>query len=104
MPHRQQQSDEYSFVPELKLVSQPLDKRRRPRKPARLAATITIDEITPSLPCVIWDISDEGAKIAAGRPGLLPEHFTLMFSGGASRRCQIRWRGGRFVGVLFVDD
>jgi len=41
---------------------------------------------------------------ARGRPSLLlPERFTLMFSDGTHRRCQVRWRGEKFIGVKFVE-
>jgi hypothetical protein len=67
------------------------------------AQIFKVDDDSPNLPCVIWDISDEGAKLAAARPLLLPERFTLMFSDGTHRRCQVRWRGEKFIGVKFVE-
>jgi len=48
-------------------------------------------------------MSDKGAKLAAVRPLLLPERFTLVFSATVHRRCQVMWRGEKFVGVQFVD-
>ena len=81
----------------------PREERQTPRTPARRAASIKVEDDGPGLPCVIWDMSDKGAKLAAGRPLLLPERFTLVLSATAHRRCQIRWRGEKFVGVQFVD-
>jgi hypothetical protein len=78
------------------------DERRSRRTPARRAALIRVDVDGPTLPCVIWDISETGAKLAAGRPLLLPECFTLLFSATDHRRCQVRWRGEKFIGVEFV--
>lgn len=85
------------------MLSQPVDKRRRRRTRTRLAAAITIDESSPTIPCVVWDISDGGAKLAAGHPRLLPERFTLMFPNSTHRRCQVRWRSEKFIGVTFVN-
>jgi hypothetical protein len=83
--------------------SHPSEKRRSRRERARLAASIRIDDDSPDQPCVVWDLSNGGAKLAAGRPLLLPERFTLLFSGAVQRRCQIMWRDEKFVGVKFVD-
>ena len=83
--------------------SHPSEKRRSRRARARLAASIRIDDDSPDLPCVVWDLSDGGAKLAAARPLLLPERFMLLFSGNVQRRCQIMWRDEKFVGVKFVD-
>ena len=85
------------------VMSNPSEKRRSRRARARMAASIRIDDDGPDLPCVVWDLSDGGAKLAAGRPLLLPERFTLLFSGTVQRRCQIMWRDEKFVGVKFVD-
>lgn len=81
----------------------PSEKRRSRRARARLAASIRPDDGGRDLPCVVWDLSDGGAKLAVGRPLLLPERFTLLFSGTVQRRCQIMWRDEKFVGVKFVD-
>jgi len=74
-----------------------------PRTPSRRAASIKVADDSPDLPCVIWDMSDKGAKLAAVRPLLLPERFTLVFSDTVHRRCQVMWRGEKFVGVQFID-
>jgi hypothetical protein len=79
------------------------EERQSQRTPARRAASIKVEDDSPGLPCVIWDMSDKGAKLAAGRPLLLPDRFTLVLSATVHRRCHIRWRGEKFVGVQFVD-
>jgi len=58
------------------------------------------------LPCVLWDISDAGARIAAARAGVLPDVFGLFLTkDGKSRRfCRVAWRRGGQLGVQFVDD
>lgn len=87
----------------MSLLSQPHEKRRSPRLRARLAASIRIDDAGPGVPCVAWDMSETGAKLAVGRPLLLPDRFTLIFSAAAHRRCEIVWRSEKFVGVKFID-
>ena len=46
------------------------------------------------LPCSIWDISEEGARLAAPHPERLPSTFTLLLSsdGTATKYCRVAWR------------
>ena len=56
--------------------------------------------------CSIYDVSDDGAKIAVGSSieGLaLTEFFLLLSSTGlAYRRCQLAWVNGDQIGVNFL--
>jgi hypothetical protein len=79
------------------------DRRQSRRAPARVAALIRVDADSLGIPCIVWDISDHGAKLAASRPGLVPEYFTLEFSAIVHRRCRRSWRSKRFVAAKFVD-
>jgi hypothetical protein len=57
------------------------------------------------VPCVIWDISDGGARLAVAHPiATLPPTFTLALAsaGRVTRKCQVVWTDTRFVGVRFV--
>jgi hypothetical protein len=58
------------------------------------------------LPCVLWDISVSGARIAAARAGGLPDVFGLFLSkdGHARRFCRVAWRRGGQLGVQFIDE
>jgi hypothetical protein len=87
----------------MSLPLQPHEKRKSPRSRARLAASIRSDDDGPAIPCVAWDMSETGAKLAVGRPLLLPDRFELVFSTAVHRRCEIMWRSEKFVGVKFVD-
>ena len=58
------------------------------------------------MPCVIWDISDGGARLAVGHSLTdLPRHFTLnLFKDGSVRRdCEVVWTDTKFVGVKFTS-
>jgi hypothetical protein len=82
--------------------SRPWDKRRHRRTRVRLAASIVVDKDSAKVPCVVWDISDGGARMAAV-PGV-PERFTLLLSQDVRRRCQVKWRNEKFIGVQFLKD
>jgi hypothetical protein len=81
------------------------DDRSSVRRPARRAATVSFGVEKPSVPCVIWDISDGGARLAVGHPlADIPTHFTLnlLRDGSGSRDCEVVWTDARFVGVKFT--
>jgi hypothetical protein len=44
------------------------EQRRNLRRFTRRAATLTLGDQKPSVDCVIWDISEGGARFAIGLP------------------------------------
>lgn len=81
------------------------EQRKAKRTPRRQAAWVVLDG-GAQLPCVLWDISEAGARIAAARAGGLPDVFGLFLSkdGKARRFCRVAWRRGGQIGVQFVDE
>ena len=55
--------------------------------------------------CLVVDISDEGAQLAANIGGLqLTEFFLLLTSVGvAYRRCKLAWVNGELLGVTLIS-
>ena len=85
---------------------QPLNQRKTSRRPVRRAAAVVFGERGLPIPCVIWDISDGGARLAVAHSlATLPNNFTLVLckNGLVQRKCEIVWTDARFVGVKFVD-
>jgi c-di-GMP-binding flagellar brake protein YcgR len=82
------------------------EKRKSFRYPKRRAAEVIFGAHEPPVRCVIWDISDGGARLAVARPlAELPPTFTLVLfkdNASAQRDCQVVWTDARFVGVKFV--
>jgi hypothetical protein len=81
------------------------EERMASRLPTRRAATVSFGAARPPVACVIWDISDAGARLAMARPqGDLPDHFTLNLcaDGSVSWDCEVMWKDSRFVGVKFT--
>jgi PilZ domain len=82
------------------------EQRMTLRRPTRRAATVTFAAEKPPVACVIWDISDGGARLAVAHPlATLPHHFTLNLSKDESvrRYCEVVWTDTRFVGVKFTN-
>jgi hypothetical protein len=80
--------------------------RKAKRVHRRQAAWVVLDGGCTQLPCVLWDISEGGARIAAARASALPDTFGLFLTkDGKSRRfCRVAWRRGGYLGVQFVDE
>jgi hypothetical protein len=83
------------------------EQRKSLRRFTRRAGVVSFRAGKPSVPCVIWDVSEGGARLAVAHPlAELPHHFTLhLFKDGSVQRyCEVIWMDRRFVGVKFVDS
>jgi len=81
------------------------DKRKTRRQPMRRAADVFFGAKESSVRCVIWDISEGGARLAIAHPLMdLPPRFILSIGkvGDFRRKCEVVWTDTRFVGVKFV--
>ena len=82
----------------------PTEARKRKRQPSRRAAWINLGNHCPPVRCVLWDISDGGARLTAARNVEdLPDRFELTLNEATQRTCRVIWRDKRFLGVAFVD-
>jgi PilZ domain len=82
------------------------EERTSARRFTRRVATVSFGAERPSVNCVVWDISDGGARLAIALPlADLPHHFTLNLfrDGGVQRNCEVVWTDKRFVGVKFTS-
>jgi PilZ domain len=83
------------------------EDRRSVRRFTRRGATVSFSADKPSVDCVIWDISDGGARLAVALPlADLPRHFILNLFRDESvqRHCEVVWMDKRFVGVRFTEQ
>ena len=88
------------------MASRRREDRKSPRRYTRRAATVSLGADKPAVPCVIWDISDGGARLAIGHPMAdLPRQFTLNLfkDGSVTRDCEVVWSDARYVGVKFTS-
>jgi hypothetical protein len=71
----------------------------------RRAAEVVFGAHQAPVRCVIWDMSDGGARLAVAHPlADLPGTFTLVLykDGSVQRNCEVVWTDARYVGVRFV--
>lgn len=83
------------------------DSRKKKRQPMRRAAVVVLKTAQIPLRCIIWDMSDGGARLAIACPrAQLPRTFTLFLTKDARvrRNCEVVWADSQFVGVKFVSD
>jgi hypothetical protein len=80
--------------------------RKAKRTPRRNAASILLDGGGTPIPCVLWDISEGGARIAAPRVNALPDVFGLLVGKDprARRFCRVVWRREGQLGIRFIDE
>ncbi len=79
-------------------------RKRDPRKSLRRPGWITLDGGFAARPCVVQDMSSNGAKISIEDPNSLPGKLRLALSRDArtGRSCEVVWRRGKSVGIKFV--
>lgn len=87
-------------------MSRPREQRKTKRTHRRQAAWVVLDGGGAKISCVLWDISEGGARIAAAHGNALPDVFGLFLTkDGKSRRfCQVVWRRGSQLGIRFVAE
>lgn len=82
------------------------DYRKQKRQPLRRDASLVLDAARSPVRCVIWDISNSGARLAiANQATEMPRSFTLLLTKDATVRriCEVVWTDRRFIGVKFVS-
>jgi hypothetical protein len=86
------------MLPQMK----PKHFEREVRRSRHLSAWIKV-EGRAHCECQVLDISTHGAKVVAGTPSDVPDHFELAFSKGGQRRvCEVVWRRAKMLGIKFL--
>ena len=69
------------------------ESRRSPRRPVVHGAWIFQGGSAPTVPCVMVDLSDAGARLKVDAQAVLPPQFILVMSrdGKLNRRCKAVW-------------
>ena len=80
-------------------------KKRMPRKSLQQPGWITLDGGFAARPCIVHDLSSNGAKITLHDAFALPARLRLAFSRDArtGRSCEVVWGSCKLYGVKFVE-
>ena len=83
-----------------------VERRGSPRNTVVHSAWVYLGGNVLPLICVLWDISDTGARLVIPSPEALPDYFYLLMSREErpGRRCKVVWRKGSNVGLSFVPQ
>jgi hypothetical protein len=82
-----------------------INHRRSPRLRALLGATITFNNGSSTVDCLIRDISESGARLAVPEAVTLPAAFELFIPRKNKKRpVEMLWRRADVVGVSFADQ
>jgi len=76
------------------------EHRQQPRLRTLKSGKIVFNKKSSVLDCTIRNLSRTGACLQVADPTGIPQSFELLV-GGVSRACQISWRSGTRVGVIF---
>ena len=82
-----------------------IERRKHPRVEWNTPGRIRLHgDPVVTLPCVVHNLSNTGARITAPKIATLPAEFTLVLSSGAGkvRDCRVIWRSTADLGVEFV--
>ncbi len=80
------------------------DKRISPRRRALKAGVVSLNNGNITLPCVVRDISETGAKLKVDVGRNPPDTFELQIElDGLVARCAVVWREGQQLGVEFTE-
>lgn len=81
-----------------------VNRRGEPRRKVARTATILEQAAPTPVPCVVLDISANGARLDVEASATVPPHFKLLIDVDASeRQCVVVWRKENSVGVRFCD-
>ena len=79
---------------------------RRKHQRVRVIETAWARTAEHSFPyvCVLWDLSEGGARIAVASPDALPEEFELLLERDqrVGTSCRVAWRTSEQIGVEFI--
>jgi hypothetical protein len=81
------------------------EQRHDERRPLNRPGRIYTEDESQTWVCLIRDISSAGAKLSVNEAEQIPGGFVLTIPGTtvSPRRCLVRWRSERQLGVEFVS-
>lgn len=82
----------------------PAERRVRLRQPRLNGAMIVFDNSSSGIPCVVRDLSTQGARLLVANPVGIPDRFDLrMDQTGVRYPSKVAWRSADRIGVKFLD-
>jgi PilZ domain len=94
----------FNMVGQFKARRSARDARKSSRRTVQSQGWIRLAGDFAVRPCVIVDMSHTGARLHVETPNRVTDRFNLLLSRHESEglRCQVKWRRGTYLGVMFV--
>ena len=82
------------------------ENRRAKRKALSYPARIDAGDGHPPRDCMLSDVSESGARVVLTNAAGIPDRITLLLGvqGAATRHCQVVWREGDELGLVFKKN
>jgi hypothetical protein len=81
-----------------------VDRRSDARRRVEYVGSIRRSRGRPDL-CVVWDVSEKGARLVMPSVRDVPDKFVLTVQGNSAERyyCRVQWRTECQLGVSFME-
>ncbi|WP_297113181.1 PilZ domain-containing protein [uncultured Devosia sp.] len=76
-----------------------LERRIAPRRNTFIQASIAMG--FTSVPCIVRNVSESGAKLEVARVTGIPDRFDLIVPGHRPQPCRVVWRSLKEIGVQY---
>ena len=83
-----------------------IEQRRHARHKVVATAWLRLKDDTIPFVCVLWDVSEGGARLTVASKDTIPDEFTLTLARDApsGTSCRVVWRLREQIGIQFVDN
>jgi hypothetical protein len=90
----------------LDLLRSRIEQRRQPRRNVIVTAWLRSKDDPVPFVCVLWDISEGGARLTVANVAAIPDQFSLLSARDApsGTSCRVAWRSGGQIGIQFLDN
>ena len=90
----------------LGLIRNRINRRKHARTNVIATAWLRLKGDPVPLVCVLWDVSEGGARMTVANVAAIPDKFTLLGARDAvsGTSCRVVWRSREQIGIQFLDN
>lgn len=107
LPRRRPSTDLWGYlVSILSWFKRHGERRKHPRQTVIETAWLRVKDDPLPMVCVVWDLSEGGARLALASPNELPDEVTVTLGRNDTKgtRCRVVWRSQEQIGVQFLEN
>jgi hypothetical protein len=78
-----------------------MERRLSPRRSTNIEAKIVFGAGRSVRPCIVRNVSDNGAKLEVATVAGIPDTFDLIVPGHPPQPCRVAWRALKEMGVAY---